>query len=232
MASSEILTESVLIYVTRPSVPLPFISIPSYSCWATIMDLFVVKFSLFAASCCRLLVVNGAKGLRCLSFLVISETTYSPAFRSASTLSASSLLPISSFLPLYSEHLASKPFPLVKWTLIFQYSFGIKFFIWFSLSQIIFKAADCTLPALSPLLIFLHRSGLISYPTSLSRTLLACWASTSFRSMGLGCFTAALMVSFVISLNTIRQSDDGSMPSRYARCHEIASPSRSGSVAR
>ena len=41
-----------------------------------------------------------------------------------------------------------------------------------------------------------------------------------------------LMAGFVISLKTMRQSDDGSSPRMNARCQAIASPSRSGSLAR
>ena len=43
---------------------------------------------------------------------------------------------------------------------------------------------------------------------------------------------ASLMELLIISLNTILQGVSRSIPSRFARCHEIASPSRSGSVAR
>ena len=76
LASSEILTESVLIYVTNPQIPCTFISTPSQSCCATIIVFFVVNPSLLAASCCRLLVVNGGKGLCFLSFLIMRQTLY------------------------------------------------------------------------------------------------------------------------------------------------------------
>ncbi len=50
-------------------------------------------------------------------------------------------------------------------------------------------------------------------------------------SIALGCLTAFLTVFFVISLKTIRHSLFSSIPKIYARCHDIASPSLSGSVA-
>src|SRR5665648_310855 len=70
------------------------------------------------------------------------------------------------FFPLYSDSFAVKLFLLTfsspcKTALIFQNSLGIKAFISFSLSHIIFNAADWTLPALKPLLTLRQRSGLI-----------------------------------------------------------------------
>ena len=47
-----------------------------------------------------------------------------------------------------------------------------------------------------------------------------------------GDLTAALTAFAVTSWNSMRQALSASMPSTFARCHEIASPSRSGSVAR
>ncbi len=50
--------------------------------------------------------------------------------------------------------------------------------------------------------------------------------------MGRGFFIAALTAWAVISLNSARQSEAGSIFKILARCQEMASPSRSGSVAR
>ena len=70
------------------------------------------------------------------------------------------------------------------------------------------------------------------YPTILSKTLLACCASTRFISISLGCFKDAFTAGFVISLNVILAVFFMSSFNAVAKCHEIASPSRSGSVAR
>ena len=179
-----------------------------------------------------LLVVKGAAALLDLSFSSILFTIYLPCSSCASISSFCSLFSIRSFSPLYSMSFAIKFLSFSNSAVMFQNSCGLNFFISFSLSQIIFNAADCTLPALSPLRIFLQRSGLILYPTSLSSTLLACCASTSLRSIGLGLFIAVFMAFSVISLKTILHGESISIPSRNARCHDIASPSRSGSVAR
>ena len=115
---------------------------------------------------------------------------------------------------------------------IVQYSSGINASISFSLSHIILKATDWTRPALSPLFIFAHNTGLMLYPTTLSSTLLACCASTRFISIFLASLMAALTALFVISLNVILYISLSSNFNAFERCHEIASPSRSGSVAR
>ena len=70
------------------------------------------------------------------------------------------------------------------------------------------------------------------YPTKRSSTRRACCASTRFMSMERGFSSAALTAFSVISLNTMRDILEGSSFSTSARCQEIASPSRSGSVAR
>ena len=70
-----------------------------------------------------------------------------------------------------------------------------------SLSTINFTATDCTRPADKPLLTFFHSNGLILYPTILSKTRLACCASTKFKSMFLGSLIAFCTAPFVISLN-------------------------------
>ena len=115
---------------------------------------------------------------------------------------------------------------------IVQYSLGTKFEISASRSAMILSAADCTRPALSPFLIFVQRSGLMRYPTIRSRIRLACWASTISISIWRGCFIASLTAFFVISLNVIRKDFFGSRFNADIRCQLIASPSRSGSVAR
>ena len=108
----------------------------------------------------------------------------------------------------------------------------MKSFISSSLSAIIRRAEDCTLPAESPRLTFAQRSGLIWYPTILSRTLLACWASTRSESMSRDAAKEFFTAFFVISLKVILLYFFLSRSSAVIRCQDIASPSRSGSVAR
>ena len=115
---------------------------------------------------------------------------------------------------------------------MFQYSCGIKFSISVSLSTISLTATDWTLPADSPLFTFFHSNGLILYPTILSNTLLACCASTVFKSISLGSFIAFCTADFVISLKVTLVILSLSSSNIFARCHAIASPSRSGSVAK
>ena len=113
-----------------------------------------------------------------------------------------------------------------------QYSSGINALISSSLSPMIRRATDCTRPALSPRFTFAHNSGLIRYPTIRSRILLACCASTRFISISLACLSDAFTAVFVISLKVILRIFFSSSFNALARCQDMASPSRSGSVAR
>ncbi len=101
----------------------------------------------------------------------------------------------------------------------------------FSLSQMSLTATLCTRPAERLGLIFFHRRGLSSKPTMRSRTRRACWALTRSRSMPRGLAMAARMAGLVISWKTMRRVRTGSSPSTSAKCHAIASPSRSSSEA-
>ena len=127
------------------------------------MVFLAVKFNFLLASCCRLEVVKGGAERRLRSFLVAS-LIMKLAFKSASSAAlASSAFLISNFLPLYLTASASKIGDLLfSRSLAFkvQYSWGIKSAISFSLSAIILTATDCTRPALKPLRILRHRSGL------------------------------------------------------------------------
>ena len=113
-----------------------------------------------------------------------------------------------------------------------QNSRGTKSRISFSRSITRRVATDCTRPADRPYLTFFQRSGESLYPTILSRSLRACWAFTRFSSISRGCLIPSHIAFFVISLKvTLRVLSSGSPRSSF-KCHEIASPSRSGSVAR
>ena len=115
--------------------------------------------------------------------------------------------------------------------LISQYSSGLNESISASRSITIFVATDWTLPAERPLRIFFQSKGLNSYPTNLSRILRACCALARFMLIARGFLMASCTAVLVISLNVILHFDSGSIFNTLARCHAIASPSRSGSVA-
>ena len=61
----------------------------------------------------------------------------------------------------YYPNLFAKLLPFLNSAVIVQYSCGTNLWISRSLSQIIFRAADCTRPAERPFFTFLQRSGLI-----------------------------------------------------------------------
>ena len=64
-----------------------------------------------------------------------------------------------------------------------------------------------------------------------SRMRRACCAFTRLMSMARGSWNAFRIALRVISSNSTRLAFSGSTPSSSARCHAIASPSRSRSVA-
>ena len=115
---------------------------------------------------------------------------------------------------------------------ISQNSSGTNFWISLSLSTRTLNATDCTLPADKPLAIFFHNNGDSSKPTTLSRNLLACCALTKSKSMSLGSEKESIIASFVIWLNLTLENSYLFGPRASLRCHAIASPSLSKSVAR
>ena len=119
-------------------------------------DDYIAKYE--KASCCKVLVVNGNG-----AFLLRS-----PFFTSATLNSVCSTLLIiastSSFEPIFPWNFATIGFfspsiPSVASSV--QYSSGLNASISASLSAMIFKATDCTRPALRPRFTFAQRSGLI-----------------------------------------------------------------------
>ena len=64
-ASSDRRSESVLMYVIRPTVPMPLTSTPSYSCCAMDIVRLGVMPSRRLASCWSVEVMKGGEGLRC-----------------------------------------------------------------------------------------------------------------------------------------------------------------------
>ena len=59
----------------------------------------------------------------------------------------------------------------IKLAVVLNDDSGIKLLISFSLSTTNFTATDCTLPAESPLFIFLHRNGDFSNPNNVTNTI-------------------------------------------------------------
>ena len=92
IASSLILVESVRKYVISATVPIPFISTPSYNCCANRMVFWVEKFRILLASCCNVEVVKGSGAFFILSDCLISSTIYFALSSSFMTLSTSALL--------------------------------------------------------------------------------------------------------------------------------------------
>lgn len=92
-------------------------------------------------------------------------------------------------------------------------------------------ATDCTRPADSFGMTFFQSTGETSKPYRRSRMRRVSWASTRrwFSSRGLA--TASWMAALVISWNTIRCTGTLGLSTCW-RCHAMASPSRSSSVAR
>ncbi len=100
-----------------------------------------------------------------------------------------------------------------------------------SRSTNIFTATDCTRPADKPGEIFFHNNGETVYPANLSKILLVSWACTNFISISRVFSNAFKTASLVISRNAILLTGTFGF-STSSKCHEIASPSRSSSVAR
>ncbi len=113
-----------------------------------------------------------------------------------------------------------------------QYSTGLKSSISRSRSTMSLSATDCTRPAESRPRTFSHKMGLMLYPTRRSNTRRACCALTKSMLIWRGCANASATAGAVISWKTTRCVRSGSICADSIRCHEMASPSRSGSVAR
>lgn len=69
-------------YVIRPILPRPFISTPSYNCWAILIVFCVEKLRAFEASCCNVLVVKGTGAFLDLLPFFTSLTVNLAAFNS------------------------------------------------------------------------------------------------------------------------------------------------------
>ena len=179
------------------------------------------------AACCKVEVLNTS--LLFLFFSCSWISSISNEFESLLSISfASTSFLISIFLPWYFSKVASKE---PNDALIVQYSSGLNASISLSLSTIIFKATLWTRPAdLPPVLDCINLDNL--KPIILSKILLVSWLWTKSISILRGLLIASLTTSLVISLKTTLSYLSSGIFNSSKRCQLIASPSRSGSVAR
>ena len=187
------------------------------------------------ASCCRVEVMKGGAGVFFLTPFLMSVMTKSPPSSSERICFACASFLISTFSPLKEARRAGNCFlerEVESLASMVQYSSCLKSRISFSRSTISLTTTDCTLPAERPGLTVFHKNGLSLYPTSRSRMRRVCWALTRLISMLRGAAMPFLMPVLVISLKVTRFFSSLSSPSMLERCQEMASPSRSGSVAR
>ncbi len=164
--SADRFVESVLMYVIRPVGSPPLTAMPSYSDWAVRIARSAVMPSRRAASCCMVLVMNGAAGRDLLSFVSTEATLNLPTLRSSTIFPASSPL-VTRMRPVFpsiawsaARNLTSGLPWLERDAYIFQYSSGLKAPISRSRSTMRRSATDWTRPAERPLLILPHRTGL------------------------------------------------------------------------
>ncbi len=95
----------------------------------------------------------------------------------------------------------------------------------------IFNVALCTRPADFDLILFCNSFDNLN-PIIRSRILLVSCEETKSKSISLGCSKASTTAFFVISLKMTRFVGISFKSSTSFRCQLIASPSRSGSVAK
>ena len=154
-------TESVRMYVMRPTAPSSPRSTPSYSCWATVIVFLAENPSLRPASCWSVEVMNGGAGLRRRSPRVTDRTTNGRPSRPAMSARVSASLVSDAFSPRTSRSVASNcggRLPVSR-ACSDQYSTGTKASISRSRSTISRTATDCTRPADSPRRTLSHSSG-------------------------------------------------------------------------
>src|ERR1043166_5882427 len=111
MAESATRTESVRMYVMRPTGPSAPTSIPSYSCWASRIVTAAEKPSCLAASCCNVLVRNGGGAARRRSPVSTAVTLKGILSASATIARAVASSLISGFLPSSLCSRAWNPWP-------------------------------------------------------------------------------------------------------------------------
>lgn len=167
----------------------------SYNFCATCIVLATENHNFLLASCCKVDVVNGAEGDFFPGFTSTLSIIYFASLHDSRNVFASSAVAKSLESSALNSFFASP----TKFQITLKNPADSNFWISLSLSTINLTATDWTLHALNPILIFFHNTGESSKPTSLSRTLLACCASTKFISMVLGFFTAVSIACFVIS---------------------------------
>ena len=185
-----------------------------------------LKPNLLLASCCKVEVVNGARGLRSAS-LALTSLTINWLLIKFSKICWASAWSVARVLTS-----ALKSVPLVwNWPVILKSACALKSRICCSRSTTRRTAGDWTRPALLPPGTLRQTTGDNSKPTRRSRICRACWALTSCISMMRGLAIADSRALLVISWKTIRLVVLGSSFNTSVKCQAIASPSRSSSVA-
>ena len=101
----------------------------------------------------------------------------------------------------------------------------------FSRSTTNFNATDCTRPADLERILLCNSFDNLK-PIIRSKIRLVSWECTRSISIARGDWNASCTAFFVISWNVTRSIASSASPNSWARCQLIASPSRSGSVAR
>ena len=150
--------------------------------------------SLLLASCCKVLVVNGAAGLRLDGLLLMPATVkVAPASDSRKARASSSLSK-----RCFSSAFNSWP-PAAKMAVTLNCELPAKASISCSRSTSSRTAGLWTRPADLPPGTFCQTTGLSSKPTMRSRICRACCASTNFISTVRGCLIASSIADLVIS---------------------------------
>ena len=150
--------------------------------------------SLLLASCCRVLVVNGAAGLRVDGLVLISVTVKVALASDSRKARAASSLSKRCFSSAFSSCL-----PAANMAVTLNCELIAKASISCSRSTSSRTAGLWTRPADLPPGTFCQTTGLSSKPTMRSRICRACWASTSFISTVRGCLIASSIADLVIS---------------------------------
>ena len=178
------------------------------------------------ASCCSVEVVNGAAGVLVAGFCCTSSTL-NLAFCASAKSACAAFLSESCWF----NSAVNKPLSLMNCPWTRKNPSVLNLSISRSRSTINLTATDWTRPAERLGRTFFQRTGESSKPTMRSSTRRACCASTSSWLIWRGFSMARVTAVLVISLKVMRLVSFFCSSSVSYKCQEIASPSRSSSVA-
>ena len=173
----------------------------SYSFWAVLIVLLTLNPSFVLAACCNVDVMKGGFGFDLTGFWVTSLTIKLEVLISSSIFFASSACSRGSDFLLFRLNAMAVFWSFSALNEISQNSSGLNCWMLCSRSTKSLNATDWTLPADKLRAIFAHKSGDNSKPTTLSKNLLACWASTRLASISFGSSKDSRIASLVIWLN-------------------------------